>query len=306
MSQRISQSAGLQGADYSLSQLLALRFDALRVPLKSGLSRRSTIAGTHYSRIRGRGMSFAESRFYQPGDDVRLIDWRVTARSGTPHTKVFEEEKERPVFVLADFGSSMRFGTHGAFKHVVAAELCGLIGWSALESGDRIGALLAASEGHVELKPVAGRRAVMRLLHALESVAKGNPAQRVSSLAEALQRAAHVVHPGSLIFLVSDFYHLDEQCERHIRRLRLHNDLVMCQILDRLELSAPPAGDYPVSDGRHLGRLGLRSRRSRQDFEEVSLRRREKVAGLARRHRITHGVISAGSSVAGQLRTILG
>lgn len=296
---------GLRGVSYTLPELLALRFAARRLRLKSVERARAARAGGHRSRIRGRGMSFVESRLYQPGDDARLIDWRVTARSLRPHTKVFEEERERPVFVIADFGPTMRFGTRTAFKHVVAAEVCALVGWAALRAGDRIGALLAAPGGHAELKPAPGRRAVMRLLHALEGVGTVATDDGGRLLRDALKRGIRVVHTGSLVFVVSDFHALGDDEERLLARLRRHNDVILVQVLDRLERRPPPPGDYPVSDGGTIRRLALGESRARVAFEARALERRRAVVELARRHRLPEGAVTAGEPVVEQLAGLL-
>ena len=251
-------------------------------------------------------MSFSESRLYQQGDDVRMIDWRVTARTGRTHTKVFEEEKERPVMVVCAFSESMYFGTRVAFKHVVAAELSALVGWAALAGGDRIGALLASPGRHLELRPATGRRAVMRLLDALAGLSDA-PGGRGSTMTldAALFRASRVVRPGSLVFVVGDFYDFDEVSARHIAGLAQHNDLVLCQVLDRLETSAPPVGSYPVSNGRALAEwrvpAGIESSQGSPFSDELVSEPRR----CAQRYRCLYGLVGAETPVVDQLERLL-
>ncbi|GJL83424.1 MAG: hypothetical protein DHS20C01_30580 [marine bacterium B5-7] len=302
---------GLEGASCTLSELLALRHLSEMLTLGSKSSGRSLRAGGHISKIRGRGMSFSESRLYQPGDDIRLVDWKVTARSGRVHTKVFEEEKERPVFVIADLTDSLFFGTRRAFKHVVAIEIAALVGWATLQRNDRIGALLVSSKRHVELRPAAGRRSLMRLLRMLEQFSTGSYAHSQSiELSDALRRANEVVTPDSLVFVASDFYGFNDSVARHLVRLSAHNDVVLCQVLDRLELEHPPPGKYPISDGRQITEWSVVGRRLGQKHPASEIGRlgdslTEPVSRLARRHRLLYGVISAGESVAAQLDQIL-
>jgi uncharacterized protein (DUF58 family) len=241
--------------------LIGLRARAERLKLKRTATSRAALAGMHRSRFRGRGMDYRESRHYQPGDDIRNMDWRITARAGDPHVKVFDEERERPVVLLVDFGPSMFFASRGVFKSVQAARLAALIGWSAVTRGDRVGALLF-NGGHTELPPRGGRRGQMRLIRAL--VDAGDPRRRIQAVGEAmpaepgglgdaLVRLRRVARPGSLVFLLSDFYRMDADTGRHLSQLARHNDLLAVQLLDALELAPPPPGRYGISDGRRRG-----------------------------------------------------
>lgn len=253
------------GTHIDIDALIALRLQAAWLDLHARRVPRAPLAGGYRSRFRGRGMDFDESRQYLPGDDIRTIDWRVTARTGIPHTKVFREERERTVLIIVDFSPSMFFGTKVAFKSVIAAQAAAQIGWSAIARGDRIGALIAAGEGHSEIRPAAGRRGVLRVLQAL--VQKSNP-QHSSvtpiSMDDTLLRARRVAKPGSLVIIVSDFYTLGDDAERHLARLCLHNDVVACWVRDPLEYHAPPRGRYAISDGAQVANIETGGRASRQ------------------------------------------
>ncbi len=161
---------------------------------------RVVAAGGHLSPYKGRGVEFDESRLYQPGDDLRTIDWRVTARTGKPHTKVFREERNRPVFIWLDLRRPMLFATRGAFKGVRAAEMAALIAWSAVANGDRLGGLVFSESEHHELRPALGARAALRLLQAVCTDSLWQPPEQGSSAEidgeRALQRLARVARPG--------------------------------------------------------------------------------------------------------------
>lgn len=207
--------------------------------------------GHRNSRLRGRGMDFAETRHYQPGDEIRHMDWRVTARTGEPHVKIYQQERERPVILIVDFNASLFFGTRVALKSVVAAKVAALAAWRAVEAGDRVGALLFSSNQHHELPPRARDKGILPLLSKLSeftelSEQRGEP----TYLSDALIRVRRVAKPGSLIIVVSDFYHIDDTCERHVRRLRQHNDLIFYAITDPIEQSIPESGRYGISDGQ--------------------------------------------------------
>ena len=134
--------------------------------------------GGHVSPYKGRGVEFDESRPYQPGDDLRTIDWRVTARTGKPHTKVFREERNRPVFVWLDLRRPMLFATRGAFKGVRAAEAAALVAWSAVANGDRLGGLVFSETEHHELRPALGSRAALRLLQTISTESRSGTRRR--------------------------------------------------------------------------------------------------------------------------------
>jgi uncharacterized protein (DUF58 family) len=263
--------------------LIGLRGRALRLKPARALAARSALAGAHRSRFRGRGMDYRESRHYQPGDDIRNMDWRVTARAGDAHVKVFDEERERPVVVLADFGPSMFFASRGVFKSVLAARLAALIGWSAVSRGDRIGALIFNGE-HRELPPTGGRRGQMRLIRAL--VEAGSPEQGLheaapsAGLTHALTRLGRVARPGSLVFLLSDFYTMDSETAHHLTRLARHSDLSALQIVDPLELAPPPPGRYAIGNGRHTGVIDTGNRSERERYARHFERHHAAVSAL--------------------------
>lgn len=261
-------AVGLSGIEASVDDLIRLRFRAQRLELGVARRARQSMSGAHDSRFRGRGMEFAESRIYQPGDDVRSIDWRVTARTGRPHTKLFQEERERPVILLVDLGASMFFGTRTAYKSVLAAETAALIAWAAMHRGDRVGALVSGRSAHMELKPVSGRRGVLRVLRALAALSRqgADDEEQQIRLADSLLRARHVARPGSLLVVISDFYSLDEEATGHLTRMRQHNDMLACWINDALEREPPPPGRYAVSDGWQTATLDTISKRARTRY----------------------------------------
>lgn len=276
----------LSGVRVSSADLLGLRFGAQRLSLRSSRLTVSARTGGRYSRLRGRGIDYQESRVYQPGDDIRNMDWRVTARSPYPHTKIYQEERERPVIVLVDMGPSMLFATRGAFKSVIAARAAALLGWVAVREGDRIGALLS-NGGHFELRPTGGQRGVLRLIQGLVAASpQGMPAVSQGALNVALERLRHVTRPGSLVFLLSDFFGLDGDSDRHLARLRQHNDVVACRIVDPLEQTPPPPGRYGYTDGRISGVLDTRARRMRTAYAEYCVHHQQALAALLGRYRI--------------------
>jgi uncharacterized protein (DUF58 family) len=260
------------GIHLTAAELIALRprCNALQLPMRQAAA--SALAGAYRSRFRGRGVDFVESRNYQPGDDIRNMDWRVTARTGRPHTKVFQEERERPVLVVLDATPSLYFGTRRRLKSVSAGQMAAAVAWAAVRRGDRIGGFLFAPGRHRELRPAGGRRGAMRLIQALVEwlePASGAGPGLAQPLSTALERVRHAVRPGSLVIVISDFFSLDEDCNRHLSRLRQHNDVIACQVLDAAEHLLPP-GRYPISDGEDATVLDMGQGASRQRYEAMS------------------------------------
>jgi uncharacterized protein (DUF58 family) len=203
-------------------------------------------SGNYVSHFKGRGMAFSETRLYQPGDDVRRIDWRVTARTDKPHSKVFCEERERPLFISVDYRPSMAFATRGVFKFVQAAKLAALLAWAAQQQSDRIGGQIFGAEGCQELKPRTGKAALLRFLNALakpEFSDTGN-----NTLETALSRLRHHAHPGSRVYIISDFRGLDDATDTHLALLSRHCEVVLLHIYDVLETQLPAQGRFRFTD----------------------------------------------------------
>jgi uncharacterized protein (DUF58 family) len=216
------------------STLIGLNREARSLPLISN-SVKAQMVGGHLSAFRGRGMEYHESRPYQPGDDIRAIDWRVTARSGRTHTKVYREERERPVLLWLDLTRSMFFGTRSCFKSVLASKLAALLAWSSLQHGDRVGYLVFSGRQQLVAHPAWQR----------DEAGEDEPGAGL----KALRRLRQVTRPGSLVILLSDFRFVDDDCRKQLVELARHNDVVMLHTYDPFERNLPAAGRYRVTDG---------------------------------------------------------
>ena len=258
----------LSGAYVSLDDLLAIRH-RLSLHASRATVRHGVRAGTRLSKLRGRGIDFSEVRLYQPGDDIRTIDWRVTARKNKPHTKVFREERERPTLVVVDQSQSLFFGSRLRLKSVAAAEFGAIGAWQALASDDRVGGLVIGNAGPLVHKPLRSVRTVIRLL---ADLAQCNQAlSRTSRLAsesryrDGLQRIRRLVHTGYRVLAISDFLTATEAWQDTLRALARHNQITLIRISDPLERALPPAQRYTVTDGAarwqfHTGNAALRRR----------------------------------------------
>ncbi len=251
-----------QATELQLKPLLQLREQARQLTLGQNKAVMRLMSGSFRSGLRGRGMEFLETRHYLAGDDPRAIDWRVTARTGHAHTKVFQEERERPILFLLDYHPSLFFASKVAFKSILASRLTALLAWAAAGQGNRVGGLITAPHGHQEIRPAAGKRGVLNWIQAMlknyEMAAKfPNQPHNPDYFDHSLKQLRRVSHTGSLICICSDFWHLGEKGHKYLQQLAQHNDLLACFVYDELEQQLPPPGIYPVSDGEQ--RLQLNS-----------------------------------------------
>lgn len=252
-------NAPARGAYAQLDDLIALRFPARQLKLGRRTRALSNLAGPIKSNFRGRGIDFEEVRSYQPGDDIRTIDWRVTARTGSAHTKLFREERERPVLVVVDQRSSMFFGSSHCFKSVLAGHLGSLLAWSALQGGDRVGGLVFNETGHQEIRPRRSRKTVLTLLSQIAGYNTALPLPPGSandSFTLMLSNLRRIARPGSSLFLISDFRGASAAgATEHLFELAKHTELTAVACADPLEAELPRAGSYAVTNGTERSEL---------------------------------------------------
>ncbi len=271
----LSQALSGTGAYATLADLIGLRHKAHRLALPRNQTASNPMTGQLRSKHQGRGMDFSEVRLYQAGDDIRSIDWKVTARTSKTHTKVFQEERERPVLILLDQGPSLYFGSRVRFKSVAAVRLAALLGWAALEQGDRVGGIVFNDQTHLETRPRRSRKSLLRLIHdslsfnqRLGKTTHDHAHNQFSDMLQAAQRASR---HGSLIFIISDFANFDADIETRLKQLGRHNDLHGVHIFDPLDRALPAPGRYSITDGAGIQEIDTRSRQARArhaaDFE---------------------------------------
>ena len=297
------------GIDLTLNQLLETRIKPVIKWLAPKSMVKTNRVGGFRSRFKGRGMDFDEVRMYQIGDDIRNIDWKVTARTGETHTKLFKEERERPVFVVLDHMPNMFFGTAKVFKSVIASHIAAQLMWNTLSNGDRFGALLYGENSHFEMKPSGNRRNCMRLLSRIVDnhqstldqcfgleATQNNKRQNKSSidpvfkqsenqLRDTLKRLRYLAKPGSVIHIVSDFQQFDESCQRQLSKLSQHADIHCVFVFDPIESHLPPAGIYGITDGENTGLLNTNQNRLRENYETVFANKLEQISDFAISHR---------------------
>jgi len=258
-----------EGASCHLQDLVGLRHAATTINPSRRNPALSVLAGPNKSNFRGRGIDFEEVRLYQPGDDIRGIDWRVTARTGDAHTKLFREERERPVMIVVDQRNSMFFGSINCLKSVLACQVASLLAWSCLHNNDRVGGLVFHDNDHIDTRPKRSRRSVLHLLSHMVDYNQLLPltdAGEEDYFAHMLASLRRITRPGTSIYLVSDFLDADStSAYKHLFQLARHNEITALHCSDPLESKMPGSGRYAITDGSnklqiHTGDKTLRKR----------------------------------------------
>lgn len=263
-----------RGAYTDLGELVRLRAPAARLKLSPPAAALAQLAGPLRSNFRGRGIEFEEVRKYAAGDDVRNIDWRVTARTGEVFTKQFREERERPVFIMVDQRPAMFFGSRNTLKSVQAVHVASLLAWATIEAGDRLGGLVLGQHEHHEVRPRRSRHAVMELLRLMHTfnheLGTSSTSVEQTPLSNALVSLRRVLRPGALLFVISDFADWDDECVRQLRLLSRHTEINAIRIGDPLERALPGIGRAAVSDGNQRRELETGDARLRQRYSEAA------------------------------------
>ncbi len=266
-----------------LAELVALRGAAQGLTLRAHRPALASLQGAHRSAQRGRGLEFEEVRLYAPGDDARNIDWRVTARRGRVHTKLFREERERPVWLVADLHPGLFFGSRRQLKSALLLRAAALLGWVAALSGDRLGASIATGdhEPHVHA-PRARQAGILPVLETLVEVQPRRPAAgATSALADALRSLRPLIQPGSLVLVLGDFCVVDSEIETLLAGIGARNELRLLWLVDALESSGLPAGSYRVGLPDRLWWLDGDS--SRSSWQQLWAAREQALRNLAQR-----------------------
>ncbi|OBU14186.1 DUF58 domain-containing protein [Photobacterium aquimaris] len=258
------------GVNVCLAELLQYKNQAVRwlAPAKSIWSQ---LNGHHQSRHKGRGMNFSEVRPYQAGDDIRSIDWRVTARTGKTHTKLFTEEREQPVMLFIDISTSMQFGSQLMLKSVQAAHFASLLSWLAIDEQDRIGAVIYNGISTIECKPTARQRGPLHIINALisaqQDALKALDHANNDGFSTALKRLHYLCPKGSEIIVISDFYPLKATDKRRLSQLRQHNRIQFVQIYDPLEQGQTQFRGYEhVTDNQQSAWLDFSAKKTRDSL----------------------------------------
>ncbi|TWU09279.1 hypothetical protein CA54_45190 [Symmachiella macrocystis] len=293
----------------TLEELMLLKADARGFSLLPRQPAGSLLSGRHASRLRGRGLAFAELRHYHQGDDVRTIDWKATARLRKPHVRVYNEERERPVLLVVDQRSSMFFGSRLSMKSVAAAELAALGAWRALDGGDRVGGIVFNDEELIEVRPHRSQTRVLQLLHVIEQsnnqLTETEFTGGEATLNRALKRALHVAKHDHLVVLISDLDGADDETQRLAALLSAHNDVLVVAVYDPMGISLSGSPGMLASDSTTIHEVPAGAEFSRR-FQDAFQQRLDQWKETFRVLRVPVMPISTAHSVPAQVRAILG
>ena len=267
-----------------LDNLLELRHQAHTLGLASHHLVNSSFSGLYASVFRGQGLNFEEVREYSEGDDIRNMDWKVTARTGDPHLKVFREERERSVMLCVDMGPHMEFGTRSTFKSVQAARAAALLGWAANGLHDRVGGVLfgGGDSQTSYFRPTKDRRALWQLLKTLTTAAGNTQESPPDLLSEVLQQAAKGLGTGGLVFVIADFNRELQGLGKGLGQLRQHHSVVLVPVDDPADRDLPDMGDilFRSADGELLS-VDTTDKAGREAYQRAWQQRRDQLTQLA-------------------------
>ena len=299
------------GAYVSVDNLVALESIATDLTFLRKAPVRRFLAGRHESRMRGRGLSFEELRTYMPGDDVRTIDWRVTARTGQPFVRVYNEEKDRPALIVVDQRTNMFFGSRRSMKSVAAAEVAALCAWRVMTLGDRVGGVVFNDVKQEAVRPHRSRGAVIRFAETIsiqnnalsaDSDIERSPGQLNAVLGSVAALARH----DHLIIVVSDFDGHGPETRDLLLRMSVANDVIAVLVYDPFLLDLPRQGEMVVSGGALQAELQFGRGNVRDAVDSFARNRGRELLSWQEEMGLPMLPVSAAEEVAPQLRTLLG
>jgi len=299
------------GAYVELQALMNLQYEAKGFSFLPRQPIHSLLSGHHSSKVRGRGLDFEELRAYLPGDDIRTMDWRVTARMQKPFIRVFTEERDRPALLVLDQRLNMFFGSRVSTKSVAAAEIAALAAWRVFHQGDRAGAFIFNDSVIDEVKPLRSRATVLRILEksveqnqrlSAASTADHNPAM----LNDVLRRVSRIAQHDFTILLISDFDGADGATDKLLLDLAQHNDVIAAFIYDPLAVKLPASGELVVSNGELQVELQFGRETIRKSLLEASDRRIRNVLSWQKKLDVPVLPVSTAEDTATQIRHLLG
>ena len=298
------------GVYADLTELLKMEFKARGFSFLPRQPVHSILAGRHASRLRGRGLNFEEIRRYLPGDDIRNMDWRVTARTRSPHVRVYTEERDRPCLLVVDQRLGMFFGTRRCMKSVAAAEAAALAAWRVFHAGDRVGAIVFNDTEVTEIAPHRSRQRVMQILqaiitknHELRSSPDrtGNPGMLNTALTRAVRLAKH----DFLVCIIAGGGGADEETVRLSTQIAAHNDVIVAFVYDPMEVDLPSGSRLIFADGELQMEVDGRDTRLREGFNREFQERLEWMRHITRQRQTPLIPISTERDVAAQIRDLL-
>ena len=234
----------------SIRELINWRAYAKNIKLFSRQYTHGYQTGNCLSRSRGNGMDFEEVRIYQPGDNIRLMHWPLTARLGKPYTKIYLEERERTMHFIVDQSSTMNFGTRVCFKNVLAANIMSILGWAALGSEESVGGSIFTDNQMITIRPSRSHQSLMKMFNFLINESRWSQQQKkINCFADVLKNYLPKIKPGSIFVIISDFSNFTDEAKMYLKLIRKKCEIINVFIYDPFEKKLPRNHAYPISNG---------------------------------------------------------
>lgn len=293
-----------------LAHLRSLKGQARSISFRPKQPSRSILNGQHASKLKGRGLNFEELRHYEMGDDVRTIDWKVTARTNKPYVRVYTEERDRKVLLLVDQRMTMFFGSELNMKSVTAAEAAALAAFRVRDKGDRVGGIIFTDADMFEVRPQSSSKAANRFLDLLSSancaLRANAPAVSPMALSTPVKAAARIAKSGSLVIVFSDFDGLDDATEKSLRAIAQHNELILFTVADPTSHELPPDLNIIASDGELQVELDAGDETVRRRVEEFSTGRLARLFAFSRKFAVPIIPLTTAEQTLPQLIRLMG
>lgn len=299
------------GVVTSLEELIALQFRTQGFSLRPYQPVRSLLSGRYGSRLRGRGLNFEEIRPYRPGDDIRNMDWKVTARTGKPHSRVYTEERDRPLVIVIDQRLSMFFGSRVNMKSVTATQLGAVAVWKATQDHDRAGAIIFDDYTIEQIRPHRSRRNVTRILSRMAAYSRNLAARKDNENNERMlnQVLEAIIARGGhdyIYVFVSDFFGVDDDSYWFVKQISRNNDLLLCLVHDPLAEKMPKTGRLTITDGSSRLEVDTSHSQLQQSFPGILAGRIDTLHEELSRFGVPTLPINTVDDVSEQLRRLLG
>lgn len=293
------------GVDLNLETLIRLRFSANKLRLFTSHKTQTQQAGSKRAIHLGRGMDFAEVRPYQPGDDVRHINWQLTARAGKPYSKIYQEERERPIYLVVDQSSSMKFATRTMFKNVLAAKLAALFAWTGLKHNDQIGGVIFNEQQFFWVKPKRQRKTVLQFLNAIVNYSQQTiDVTAGNNFTASLQQLKHEMTSGSVVIVISDFMQLDEKAECLLSSISRYNTVLSVFTYDVIEDNPPKDNVYLFTDGEQRLEFDGLSKQYLKTYQHLFAKRLARLQNIAKKNNMHLLTIATNADVINTLNKV--
>ena len=253
-------------------------------------------SGEYHSAFKGRGMTFSEVREYAHGDEIRTIDWNVTARFGTPHVKIFEEERELTVMLLVDISGSQGFGSGDQLKRELIAEICAVVAFSAIKNNDKVGCLFFTDKTELFIPPAKGKKHILRIIRELIEF---NAESKLTNISEALRHYTNAIKKKSIGFLISDFNsEKEDEFEKSLKIANKRHDIVAININDKAEMELPNIGFAKLMDSETGEQRWINTSRkkTRVNFKASALKKENELKNIFRKNGIDYTTVFTGES----------